>query len=191
MITDHKPLENIWKKPKPPLHIERWGLCLQPYKVQIVYRPGSGNPADYMSRHPPRSCLKSSHEQQMADYYVNLVTRVVTPSALTEEQVRKCTSDDPTLQAVIQMTRDNLWFEIGKYDGQSGVDYDELLGYRSVKEEITVNNSGDMVIRNDKLVILKNFLQQVLSLAHEGHHGLRKTKSYLRSRVWTQQWKRK
>ena len=24
VITDHKPLENIWKKPKPPLRIERW-----------------------------------------------------------------------------------------------------------------------------------------------------------------------
>ena len=49
VITDLKPLENIWKKPKPPLRIERWSLCLHPYKVQIVYRPGSGNPADYMS----------------------------------------------------------------------------------------------------------------------------------------------
>ena len=84
VITDHKPLENIWKKPKPHLRIERWGLRLQPYKVQIMYRPGSGNPADYMSQHPPRSRLKSSHEQQMADHYVNLVTRVATPSALTE-----------------------------------------------------------------------------------------------------------
>ena len=104
MITDHKPLENIWKKPKPPLRIERLGLRLQPYKVQIVYRPGSGNPADYMSGHLPRSRLKSSHKRQMADHYVNLVTLVATPSALNEEQVRKCTSDDPTLQAVIQMT---------------------------------------------------------------------------------------
>ena len=48
-ITDLKPLENIWKKPKPPLRIERWSLRLHPHKVQIVYHPGSGNPADYMS----------------------------------------------------------------------------------------------------------------------------------------------
>ena len=81
--------------------------------------------------------------------------------------MRKCTSDDPTLQTVIQMTRDDRWFEIGKYDGQSGVEYDELLVYRSVKEEITLNDSGDMVIRNDKLVIPRNLRQQVLSLAHE------------------------
>ena len=78
----------------------------------------------------------------MADHYVNLVTRVVTPSALTEEQVRKCTFDDPTLQAVIQNKRDNRLYEIGRYDGQSGVKYNELLVYHSVKEEITVNDSG-------------------------------------------------
>ena len=104
--------------------------------------------------------------------------------------MRKCTSDDPTLQAVIQMTRDDRWFEIGKYDGQSGVDNDELLVYRSVKEEITLNDSGDMVIRNDKLVIPRNLRQQVLSLAHEGHQGVHKTKSYFvgsGSLVWTQQ----
>ena len=62
VITDHKPLENIWKKPKPPLRIERWGLRLQPYKVQIMYHPGSGISVDYMSRHPPKTCLKSSRE---------------------------------------------------------------------------------------------------------------------------------
>ena len=131
----------------------------------------------------------------MVDHYVYLVTRVATPSALTEEQVRRCTYHDPTLQDMIQMTRDDCWYEIGKYDGQSGVKYDELLVYRSVKEEITVNESGDMAIRNDKLVIPRNLGQQVLSLAYEGQQGVRKTKSYLRSRVWflvwTQQWKRK
>ncbi len=33
VITDHKPLEKIWKKQQPPLRIERWGLRLQPYKM--------------------------------------------------------------------------------------------------------------------------------------------------------------
>ena len=46
IITDHKPLERIWQKAKPPLRIERWGLRLQPYKLTIKYEPGHGNPAD-------------------------------------------------------------------------------------------------------------------------------------------------
>jgi hypothetical protein len=52
IITDHKPLETIWKKLHPPLRIERWGLRLQPYKFTIHYSPGRENMADYMSRHP-------------------------------------------------------------------------------------------------------------------------------------------
>jgi hypothetical protein len=36
IITDHKPLERIWQKPKRPLRIERWGLRLQPYKLTIT-----------------------------------------------------------------------------------------------------------------------------------------------------------
>ena len=41
VITDHKPLEKIWTKPKPTLRIERWGLRLQPYKFKIKYRSGA------------------------------------------------------------------------------------------------------------------------------------------------------
>ena len=37
VISDHKPLETIWKKPRPPLRIERWGLCLQPYRMEGNY----------------------------------------------------------------------------------------------------------------------------------------------------------
>ena len=81
------------------------------------------------------------------------------------------------------MSCDDRWYEIGKYDGQSGNEYDELLIYRSVKEEITVTESEDMVIKSNKYVIPRN-LQQVLSIAHEGDQGFCKTKSYLRSRVW-------
>ena len=52
VITDHKPLENIWQKTNPTPRIQRWGLRLQPYKFTISYQPGSSNPSDYLSRHP-------------------------------------------------------------------------------------------------------------------------------------------
>ena len=55
VISDHKPLEFIWQKARPPLRIERWGLRLQPYNMVIKYRPGADNPVDYMSRHPARA----------------------------------------------------------------------------------------------------------------------------------------
>ena len=48
VVTDHKPVQLIWSNPssKPPARIERWGLRLQPYDLEIVYRPGKDNPAD-------------------------------------------------------------------------------------------------------------------------------------------------
>ena len=52
--TDHKPLIAIYGNPasQPPARIQRWALRLQPYQLTVRYRPGDGNPADYMSRHP-------------------------------------------------------------------------------------------------------------------------------------------
>ena len=46
IITDHEPLLCIWKKSRPPLRIERWGLRLQPYNYVMKYIPGSKNPTD-------------------------------------------------------------------------------------------------------------------------------------------------
>lgn len=73
IITDHKPLERIWQKTKTLLRIERWGLRLQPYKLNIKYQPGHDNPVDYMSRHPIQ-CKKHSREEKIAEQYVNFAT---------------------------------------------------------------------------------------------------------------------
>lgn len=61
IITDHKPLETIFNKStcKATARLERLQLRLQPYKFKVVYRPGAGNPADYMSRHPVPNSVKA------------------------------------------------------------------------------------------------------------------------------------
>ena len=98
VITDHKPLETIWQRPRPPLRIERWVLRLQPYNMVIQYRPGANNPADYMSSHPARTGLIRSRHQQMADEYVNHVASIAIPIAMTIEEVKRETAKDDTLQ---------------------------------------------------------------------------------------------
>ena len=42
----------------------------------------------------------------------------------------------------------------------------------------------DLIIRGNRLVIPTKLRQQVISLAHEGHQGLIKTKKLLREKVW-------
>ena len=55
LITDHKPLESIFNKPKskPPARIKKWLMSLQNYTYNVKYRPGKHNPADYMPYTPP------------------------------------------------------------------------------------------------------------------------------------------
>ena len=70
LITDHKPLKVIYgsKSAKVSACIERWLLRLQLYTFNVVYKPGTTNPADYLSRHP----IQLSHKQQhLTEEYMN------------------------------------------------------------------------------------------------------------------------
>ena len=71
LVTDHKPLEVIYgsRKSKPSARIERWVLWLQPYSFKVVYKPGSNNPGDYLSKHPTRTSLK---QQKLTEQYIIL-----------------------------------------------------------------------------------------------------------------------
>ena len=89
VVTDHKPLVHIWKKPNLPLRIARWALRLQPYDVLIEYRPGHDNPADYMSRHPSKQNILSSREEKTAKEYVQFISQTSLP---TLSLSRRCNS---------------------------------------------------------------------------------------------------
>ena len=70
VVTDHRPLLTIWDKPSPPTSVARWALRLQPYAITMQYKPGTDNPADYMSRHlSNKSTVPSRQEEQ----YVNFI----------------------------------------------------------------------------------------------------------------------
>ena len=182
VISDHKPLESIWQKTRPPLRIERWGLRLQQYDMIIKYCPGARNPADYMSRHPARPNMKQSREQQMAEHYVNALASVATPVALSVDEVKRETAKDVTLQAVIRLVQTNQWHDMARYHGP-GVNYECLCSYNKVRNALTVNESADLLMRDYQIVVPSTLQKRVVKLAHEGHQGS-KTKALLRSKVW-------
>ena len=96
LVTDHKPLEVIYgsRKSKPSARIERWVLRLQPYSFKVVYKPGSDNPADYLSRHPTRASLK---QQKMTEEYVDYLTHNCVQKAMTLEEIKTATDAGKTL----------------------------------------------------------------------------------------------
>ena len=108
--TDHKPLEYIFQpkasKP-PPARIERLQLCLQEYDFNVVYRPGSQNLANSLSRLTPRQ--QPPKRNNCADGYVNYLTHHMPPRAIDTEEIRSASASDPELQLVRKrITENNL-----------------------------------------------------------------------------------
>lgn len=181
VITDHKPLERIWQKPKPPLRIERWGLRLQPYKLKITYRPGSENPADFMSRHPSDNPVKS-REQSIAEQYVRFVVSEAVPRAMTLDEVKMASSKDKTIQKAIEFVRTGQWFKV-KNIADPEMDIEELQALRSINGEL-VTYSDTILLRDNRIVLPSELRARAVNIAHEGHQGITKTKAFLRSKIW-------
>ena len=137
----------------------------------VKYQPGADNPADYLSRHPAGQSILRSHEQQVAEHYVNTIASAAVPMAMTVEEIQRETAKDTTLQAVIDLVRCKWWHDIAQYQG-TDVDYEALHQHSRVKDELTVKESGNMVVRNYQIVILQPLQHCAVELAHEGHQGI-------------------
>ena len=153
--TDHKPLQCIFgKSSKPSARIERWVLRLQCHNYNVVYRPGNSNIADALSR---LNQPKPKDVSSETEEMIRLVVQESTPIALELSRVR--------------------------YYVQTG-DWSQckMPSYLCVKNELCV--IGKLLLRGDRIVIPKSLRKTVLESAHEGHQGIVKTKSRLRTKVW-------
>ena len=68
--------------------------------------------------------------------------------------------------------------------GQPGVNYDALQSYRNIRDELTVNDERNLILRNTQLAIPESIQSRIIQLAHEGHQGICRTKALIRSKVW-------
>ena len=166
-----------------PLRIERWGLRLQPYKFTIKYRPGDENPSDYLSRRPlEKSGTRPSREEKIVERYVNFIADTSTPKSINLEDVKKATAEDKTIQKVMYMVRTGRWHEVKTCNDRDD-NQEELHLFQSVPEELTCHSDG-MVLRNNLIVIPNKLRSKAVSVAHEGHQGINRTKAFIRSKVW-------
>ena len=170
LVTDHKLLEVIYgsRKSKPSARIQRWVLRLQPYSFKVVYKPGSNNPADYLSRHPTRTSLK---QQKLTEQYINYLTRNCVPKAMTLEDIKTATDEDRTLKGLRAAIKLNEWH------------YDIVKPFKNIKDELTIT-SNSLILCGSRIVIPESLQQRAIDLAHETHPGLSKTKALLWEKVW-------
>ena len=93
-------------------------------------------------------------------HHVNYVVTCNAPRAVTRDQVKEATDEDPALQ------------EFKECINQGWIDtkVSSIQGYRHVFHELTIVDG--MVLRGDRIVVPAKLRQRMVEIAHEGHQGL-------------------
>lgn len=169
LVTDHKPLEAIFKPTsKPPARIERWLLRLQAFKFKVVYKAGKENIADSLSR-LCRVNNPSSFDWK-GDQNILHVVSMSTPSALSITEISdKSCMDEDIVDAVMCLNK-NSWTDA------------TTNCFFPFRYELSY--LGNILLRGSKIVIPTALRSKVLELSHEGHPGESVMKRRLRSKVW-------
>ena len=167
LVTDHEALKVIYsRKSKPSARIERWVLRLQPYNYDVSYVPSRKNIADALSR---LTKIPASDQSLQDDGYVRLVALHAVPTALRIKEIERVSAQDSELQAVRNCLIEEKWDNAPK-------------SYLPVRNELTF--IGHVILRGTRIVVPQALRKRVVSLAHEGHQGVVKTKERLRTKVW-------
>lgn len=180
VVTDHKPLTYIFNNPsyKPTARIERFCMRLQPYEVTVKFMPGRENPSDFLSRHPLPGNKMNRRQERMAEEYINMMISRSGPDAITAEQVKMHTKNDKVLQRIITIMNNNSWKDISQSSDP------ELQAFYRVRNEMSLNSTGEILLRGTRLVLPKSLRKQAVDLAHAGHQGIVRTKQLIRESVW-------
>ena len=105
--------------------------------------------------------------------FIRTVVENAVPLAITPREMEEASMEDGELKLIRECVNTGDWTKC------SGPKY---VGYRAVKEELCTY--GGLVLRGDRIVVPQSLRYRVLRLAHEGHQGIVKTKSRLRTKVW-------
>jgi transposase InsO family protein len=166
LITDHKPLEYIMNKPsKKNARLDHWLLRLQEFDFKLVYQPGKQNFADALSQLVKTSPIRHNYED---DFYLHWIAENATPEAMTLQEIKELSTKDPYISKLRNTLRTDIWFP-------------ELSKYERIKAELSIY---EMVLRDTRIVVPPCLRLRALSLAHEGHLGVTKTKQQIRTKLW-------
>lgn len=140
------------------------------FNYSIVHKPGKGNIADFLSRHPilAKECDKLDDETM-----INRLISYYKPSAISVEELSKECKADAQYRQLAECIKKGVIPSACK----------NLDQFKLVFDELTLTNSS-IILREDRVLIPEPLRMRVIDLAHEGHLGEQKTKNLLRSKVW-------
>lgn len=168
--TDCKSLEFLFKPTsKPCARLERWILRLQSFSFKVIHHPGKLNIADPLSRLcSPNESNEISNECHM----IRLVCDTVydtTPTAVSPKEIEQETVKDPQLEEVKKALKTGNWSKVEK-------------AFVQIKDQIC--QVGELLLKQEKLIVPATLRKRVLESAHSGHIGVEAMKARLRTKVW-------
>ena len=181
VVTDHEPLVALYKSHSRalPVRVAKHIAKLGGFDFVVVYEPGSTNPSDYGSRHPPPDREYTIQERadagvedmdEEAEIIVNRISQEM-PDAVSMLALRHYTKEDEILRQLMK-------------DVHKGKLSQQLCNSRFKECFLELSVSDGLVLRGEKIVIPAKLRPDVLAAAHEGHPGIVGMLRQLRQAVW-------
>ena len=187
LYMDCKPMEMILgnRTSKTSARIECWNLRIQDYDFNVIFTKGKDNPSDFLSRHPD---TQDNSVDNCSEAYIHFLSNHAVPKAMTLDESKTATKQDLTIQKLCEVIRNDTWKSLELTNLQANdvpnEQQSDFRAFHSIRAELAVNDSSDIILRGSWIVIPKCLQQRAVDLAHEGHQGLVKTKQLLREKVW-------
>ena len=180
VMSDHKPLSSITKKPlvSSSPRLQHLLLRLQKHEVNITYVPGKHmHVADtlsiaYLNEQPPDADLTNDMEVMVHSLIANL--------PMTQEtlaQMKSATAQDEDLQMLSKIVKDGWPF----YRGQLPV---SVAHYGNLNLRGEIHEAEGLLFLGQRLIVAQEMRQDVLNCVHESHPGIEKCKSRARAVVY-------
>ena len=175
VVTDHQPLVTMFNNPRSqmPYRVERIRMKLQGFNFKVRHIPGAKNPSDYMSRNPIKIEGTDKKAAVALERHVHFMVESGFNDAVTIDEIKRC------------YLKDEIMTRLSECINKGAIDSDRLPclnSYKRVFNELSLVNG--LIIKGEKIVIPKRLRKRILSAGHDGHQGVEKTKSVLRSKVW-------
>ena len=104
-------------------------------------------------------------ESLQSEQYIHFIAETSTPKAMTLQDIKRETRADATLQEAAKIIRKNNWHSLESITN-SAVDLHELKLLRNIKNELTVSNETDLLLRGTRILIPRTLRHDAIRLAH-------------------------
>ena len=162
VISDHKPLEVIVRKPlcSAPKRLQAMILRLLRYDYSVVYAPGHQLLlADTLSRAP------DSHQPVHDSRFVTVNALLHLPVSDGKlQEIREATASDPELVAVLKAIREG-WPDKSVLHSSTS----EMMTLYNVRDTLSVENG--IILKGERIVIPRAMRKSVKASLHAGHLG--------------------